>query len=204
MKKIIMLIVLSSPLINGCSDNETNQNLQIAELSQIEIDDLMFSREEEKLARDVYIYNYKKYGNNVFNNISKSEQNHMDQILDLLNYYSLPDPIVSDEIGVFKNEELQNLYNELINKSNISNSDALEVGAIIEDLDINDLNNLISHTNTNNIIAVYERLKCGSQNHMRSFTNQLQSVNINYEPQYISLEDYSTIINSSSESCNNF
>jgi len=199
MRKLILTLLGFSPLIIACSDNNTSLDKQTT-LSQLEIDDLTFSREEEKLARDVYIYNYEKYGDTVFNNISKSEQNHMDQILELLNYYSLPDPVI-DQIGVFKNVELQSLYNDLINNSNISHSEALKVGAIIEDLDIKDLDDLELRTNKDYIISTYELLKCGSRNHMRSFTNQLSAINLTYEPQFITSEEYNAIINSDLESC---
>ena len=50
-------------------------------LSTAELTSLSFMREEEKLARDVYITLYNKWGVNIFTNISNSEQTHMDAIL---------------------------------------------------------------------------------------------------------------------------
>ncbi len=50
-----------------------------SELSQAEIDGLLFTREEEKLARDVYAA-LDGYGN-PFVNIRGSEQSHMDAVL---------------------------------------------------------------------------------------------------------------------------
>ncbi|MDX1828043.1 MAG: DUF2202 domain-containing protein [Lutibacter sp.] len=171
-------------------------------LTSDEENDLLFSREEEKLARDVYINSYNKYGLSIFNNISSSEQKHMDSVLKALINYGLEDP-ASATIGVFSNQTLQNLYNELVEKSNTSLTDALIVGCFIEDLDIKDLDDLISRTDENMIINTYESLKCGSRNHLRSFINQLDSINVNYEPQYISLEDFNAIINSDLEHCGN-
>lgn len=169
-------------------------------LTSDEENDLLFSREEEKLARDLYINSYNKYGLSIFNNISSSEQKHMDSVLKALINYGLEDP-ASTTIGVFSNQTLQNLYNELVKKSNVSLTDALIVGCYIEDLDINDLDNLISRTDKDIIINTYESLKCGSKNHLRSFINQLNSINESYTPQYISLEDFNAIINSNMESC---
>ena len=61
-------------------------------LDQQEIDALQFMVEEEKLARDVYSYLYQQWNLAIFNNITGSEQNHMDSIRDLLIRYDLDDP----------------------------------------------------------------------------------------------------------------
>ena len=58
--------------------------LPLEDLSQEEMDGLLFLREEEKLARDTYLMLYDLFGLRNFNNISKSEQAHMDAILYLL------------------------------------------------------------------------------------------------------------------------
>ncbi len=190
----IIMIILSS-----CSDDETSAT-ETGILSQQEEEDLKFSREEEKLARDVYLFSFDKYGNAIFNNIAKSEQQHMDQVLILLNNYQISDPALS-EMGVFSNYELQDLYNELTTKSNISLIDALEVGAIIEDLDINDLNILKSRTTKSDLLNVYTSLECGSRNHLRSYIGQLELNNVGYSPEFISTADFNEIINSTKEQC---
>ncbi|MDP2030099.1 MAG: DUF2202 domain-containing protein [Thiobacillus sp.] len=52
--------------------------------------DLLFMREEEKLARDVYLTLYETWGLAVFSNIASSEQSHMDALLKLLRTYRCP------------------------------------------------------------------------------------------------------------------
>jgi hypothetical protein len=198
-KLIIIPIAVMLVSLGSCSEDK----LTIINSSSISIEeesDLKFSREEEKLARDVYLFSYEKYGNVIFNNIAKSEQQHMDQILMLLNNYQIKDP-ASSQIGVFTDQDLQKLYNELTAKSNISIIDALEVGAIIEDLDINDLKILASRTDKFEILNVYEKLQCGSRNHLRSYINQLDLNNIEYFPEYISTEDFNDIISQTNEQC---
>ncbi|MBK8348343.1 MAG: DUF2202 domain-containing protein [Saprospiraceae bacterium] len=49
----------------------------------------MFLRQEEKLAHDVYVYAYDKYGITIFNNISNSEQTHINNMTDLLAKYNI-------------------------------------------------------------------------------------------------------------------
>jgi len=198
-KLTLITLAIIVTIISSCSDDETSAT-ETGILSQQEEEDLKFSREEEKLARDVYLFSYDKYGNAIFNNISKSEQQHMDQVLILLNNYQISDP-ASSEMGVFSNQELQDLYNELTTKSNISLIDALEVGAIIEDLDINDLNMLESRTTKSDLLNVYASLECGSRNHLRSYIGQLELNNVGYSPEFISTADFNEIINSTKEQC---
>jgi DNA repair photolyase len=68
------------------------------------------------------------------------------------------------------------------------------VGALIEDLDIADLERLLSETTDADAIRVYENLLRGSENHMRAFINQLSRYNQNYDPIYISDLRYNEII----------
>lgn len=61
-------------------------------LSETEAEVLTFMREEEKLARDVYLLMYETYDAEIFDNIAASEQKHMDTMLKKLDKYNLPDP----------------------------------------------------------------------------------------------------------------
>ena len=55
-----------------------------SDLSTTEAEALVFMREEEKLARDVYQLLYAQWGQKVFSNIAVSEQQHMDAVALLL------------------------------------------------------------------------------------------------------------------------
>jgi hypothetical protein len=169
-------------------------------ISPVETEMLIFMREEEKLARDVYITMYSIYHIPIFNNISKSEQHHMDQVLCLLQYYNIPDPASADT-GVFTNPDLQALYNDLVTQGSISLNEALTVGATIEDKDIFDLEGDIAGTSNEAIITIFERLACASGNHMRSFYTLLTNRGITYVPQYISQEEYDAIISTPHQFC---
>lgn len=170
-------------------------------LNEKEKSDLIFLREEEKLAHDVYVFSLKKYNQTIFSNISSSEQNHMNSVLNLLNKYGVTDPVQNQAEGVFQNTVLQQLYSQLTAKSDSSLTKALEVGATIEDLDINDIKSFYANTNKKDLIGVYDRLTCGSRNHLRSFISQLSSNEIAYNPQYITQAEFNSIIASSNEQC---
>jgi hypothetical protein len=168
-------------------------------LSSEEQSSLQFMREEEKLARDVYITLYDKWGVNIFSNISKSEQTHMDAVLLLLTKYSLTDPVGTNAIGVFSNTELQHLYDELVAQGEMSLLDAYQVGATIEDLDIFDLANALDNNDNQDNTLVYEMLSKGSRNHLRSFYGNILNVGGSYTPQYITQAAFDAIINSPKE-----
>lgn len=175
---------------------ETIANLPTEDLSDEEIAGLLYMREEEKLARDVYITLYQKYGIRVFNNISSAEQTHTDAIKLLLEKYSLTDPVQNDAVGVFVNQDLQNLYNQLIETGNVSDVEALKVGAAIEEIDILDLVKEINNTVDNqDIIFVYNNLKKGSENHLRAFVKNLSMRGVTYSPVYLDIDTYNAIIN---------
>jgi hypothetical protein len=122
-------------------------------LTQTEIDALRFMREEEKLARDVYLALKEKWGLAVFSNIAESEQQHMDKVLYLLGKYELQDPALGP--GYFTDEVLQDLYNDLLAKGILSLIDALEVGVIIEMADIEDIKYYINLIDNKDIIQVF-------------------------------------------------
>jgi hypothetical protein len=168
-------------------------------LSQAELDGLLLMREEEKLARDVYQTLYERWGLSIFANIAQSEQTHTEAVRDLLVKYDIADPVTDDTIGVFVNNELQQLYNDLTQAGNDSEVAALTVGATIEDLDIKDLIDLSAATDNADIALVYDNLTRGSRNHLRAFTHQLSMRDASYEPQYISSAEYESIITSEQE-----
>jgi len=194
MKTIWTLMFLSLILIgtSGCDKSK--------KLNSSEIEDLTYLREEEKLARDVYLYAYDKYGETTFQNISNAEQKHMDKVLELLNEYDLPDPALAER-GNFKNQELQNIYNDLTSKVDSSVIEAFKVGATIEDLDIGDIDDFIDRADRKDILDMYDKLTCGSRNHMRAFTNELNDLNVTYNVQFITQAEYDAIISSANEQC---
>jgi hypothetical protein len=200
MKKTVFVAILTSVMFSNCSSD--NSSAVLVPLSQAEISDLKFLREEEKLARDVYLFSYNKYQISIFNTISQSEQKHMNSILNLLNKYGIPDP-ASIEIGVFVNQDLQTLYNNLTIQSDISSLEATKVGATIEDLDINDIDDFIRNTTKSDLLSVYDNLTCGSKNHIRNYTSQLVINGVVYVPQFISVEYYNLILSQSNTGCNN-
>ena len=165
-------------------------------LSEEEIAGLVLMREEEKLARDVYNTLGEKWGVDIFTNIARAEQTHMNAVKVLLDDHDIEDPISDDSIGVFTSPVLDELYKDLVEQGDASYLDALIVGATIEDLDIKDLNDLTAETDRSDIIRTYGMLNSGSQKHLRSFMSEIDNNNGTYSPQFISQEEFDEILSS--------
>lgn len=130
-------------------------------------------RDRDYLARDVYLYLNDKWNVRIFKNIAASEQTHIDAIKTLLDTYTIPDPAAGKGIGEFTNPDLQKLYDDLIREGSISKVEALRVGVIIEETDIDDLTEGIATTRHNDIKTVYSNLLQGSLNHLDAFESTL-------------------------------
>lgn len=213
-------LVITSVLIVSCSEtiNDVDETMAAADekssegeitpgdsctlsgdLTEAEIAGLMEMREEEKLARDVYLFFYEMYGYITFNNISKSEQAHSDAVKYLIDGYGLEDPFLENP-GEFTNPDFAELYTTLTQQGSENLVAALKVGAFIEEYDINDLENLLAETQNADIIRVYSNLLRGSSFHLRAFTFALARQGETYTPTVITEEEYQDILEGSTVS----
>jgi len=161
-----------------------------------EADYLVYVREEEKLARDVYLVLYQTWGLPVFDNIAASEETHTTAVEDVIEKYRLTDPVVDDTVGVFVNPDLAGLYTTLVARGTQNSVEALYVGAAIEELDMIDLQAAIDASDNADIRQLYENLMSGSRNHLRAYVGQIENLGIVYEAQYLIQEEVDEIIDS--------
>ena len=160
-------------------------------------------REEEKLARDVYLTLAEKWQLPIFGNIAGAEQRHMDAVQMVFTTYEseIDDPGFDNAIGVYSNSELADLHHQLVEKGSLSLVDALTVGATIEDLDLKDLEDLLGADGNDNdhIKLVYNNLAKGSRNHLRAFMRALTAQGGTYSPEFIEQETFDAILGSEME-----
>jgi len=201
----LTLLLSLSILLSGCSEDPANlqtnagdpvlKSLEDGQLSDAESHDLLWVREEEKLARDVYIVMEDLYGLTVFANIQLSEQTHMDAMLGLLNTYGLEDPVGDNGVGEFSDHHLQDLHDGLIAEGEQSMVDALLVGLAIEEIDMIDLVDAMERSDHEDIIHNYDNLCEGSKNHLRAFVGVYESqTGETYVPRYITQDFYDEIM----------
>jgi hypothetical protein len=192
-----------------------------SKLDRVEAAHLTFMREEEKLARDVYLTFAELYPQqDVFFTIAtKSEQTHTDTLRDKLDQFELPDPNpdanrLPKSLGVFNGEEwgwyFTEKYRELTEIGADSELAALYVGALIEELDMRDIADCpqvmvdagyrapcgLNYTDELALINAYRFLIDGSKNHLRAFVGQIETVIGvgNYEAQYLNQQEVDAIL----------
>jgi hypothetical protein len=127
-------------------------------------------REEEKLARDVYLTLGKQWNVPAFKNIAQAEARHMSVMKMLIDRYGLEDPVTDETVGVFTSPRFAKLYRELVASSSASLADAYRVGVNIEELDIKDLQNSLATVQSTDVRRVYQNLLRASENHLRAFS----------------------------------
>jgi hypothetical protein len=148
-----------TPLANAAVRPTTAQKLQ-----------LQYLVEEEKLARDVYLYFAANVTSSKFANIARAEQSHMDQVGVVLKAYNFFNPALTRANGVFRDVTLQSLYTSLTLKGSVDIWAAYQVAIEIENLDIADLQNDLDAVMPADMRLMMERLLNGSMNHLAAFS----------------------------------
>lgn len=180
---------------------------------------LVFMREEEKLARDVYLTLGSMYPDSaIFGNIDDSEQAHMDAVKAMIEKYGVEDPSTNDNIGAFTGEDygwyFTEKYNLLVERASISELEALYVGAFIEELDMMDINQCPqvivetdngindvaecgrNYTDNADIARLYSSLLDGSDSHLEGYVKNIEKHigEGNYQAQVLSQERVNEIL----------
>lgn len=190
--------VVSAAPQYGKNRDTTSTVSSTSTITAEEYADLQFMREEEKLARDVYLTLDEYWGTqtSVFANIAVSEEQHTSTVDFLLEKYDVEDPVISDEIGVFTNPELQALYDTLVERGIASFIDGLYVGALIEEKDMKDILAAIERSDERAIILAYSNLLDGSKNHLRAFVGVIEDQGLVYEAQVLDADEVGLILES--------
>jgi len=166
--------------LSGC--NSTNStSTETTQLTEEQKATLLYMYEEEKVARDVYI---KFSGDdmypdeNTFAYIKLSEQRHMDVVEELCVKYGVDiSSVDEDAIGVFILPELQALYDQLIVDGSASLLAALQVGVLIEETDITDLEEAAVGM-PSDVVNVFENIKEGSLSHLDAFNYSISQITL--------------------------
>lgn len=201
MKSFVMAAMLALVMLPaGAALAGQAKKTTVTPLSDQEAAHLTFMREEEKLARDLYISFNNQWARQVFANISSSEETHFSTLGSALATYKITDPALP-ELGRFNNPELQALYNDLLGQGMVSLIVALQVGGLVEEVDIQDLDGAIAATKHADLAQTYGRLQCASRNHLRAFARNLASQDVSYQAQVLPQAQVDAILASANERC---
>lgn len=183
--------------VQAAIDGGPMLDLDIDEAQDLK-DAITYMYSEESLAHDVYMNIYKMQAVNQLQNIAtNSEVKHIDVVNQIAQKYDLnitkwPDtekPYSVDDLDRYGSGEypvgpVQEIYNLLYDKGIDSKQDALEVGCMVEVVDIDDLNKFMEYasalddTNTSDIWIVFDFLRTGSYAHYWAFDKGLKDMNI--------------------------
>jgi len=119
----------------------------------------------------------------------------MDAIGYLIGTFGLEDPVADNPEGVFLNQELQELYDRLIEEGSASREEALKTGALIEEVDIIDLQTELDDTAKNEeLIRVFTNLRNASERHLKAFVRVLELNGVDYEPVKLEQAEFDRIL----------
>lgn len=168
-------VALLGPMLAGCggvdpTSSPPSAQEPVATGPVSAVADLQYLVEEEKLAHDVYVTLGAAWDLPLFERIAASEVAHQDAVAELLQAHQIPDPR-QEGVGEFTNPDLQSLYDVLTARGLTSEEEAIQVGIIIEQTDIADLQSRIA-TAPADVVGVLESLLQGSENHLAAFERQ--------------------------------
>lgn len=163
-------------------------------LDQAEIDQLRFMREEEKMARDLYLELASRWNWRAFSQIARAEQAHMDAVKLVLDRYGIADPVGDRPAGLFSDPDLQALYDRLIASGRGSLVAAMKVGALVEESDLSDLRQALDTADNRDLDAVYQNLAKATRNHLRAFVGQLDRQGVDYQAEVLAQDDVDAIV----------
>lgn len=197
--KSLMAVGVALTIV-GCGSSDTltteeevtisNQPMSI--LSQELKESIAHMYNEEGLAYDVYMNIYKIQAVNQLQSIAtNSEIKHIEWVnelaikydLNITDYPDLPAPYSVEGIGDgnYSVESINVLYKILYEKGIEDKQNALEVGCMVEMVDIIDLDGnikLAEESNASDVLSVFLKLREGSYKHYQQFDQGLKNMGV--------------------------
>ncbi|MFM8487148.1 MAG: DUF2202 domain-containing protein [Bacteroidota bacterium] len=167
-------------------------------LSAEETAALLFAREEAKMVRDISRLLSERWGTQIFRNLYANGQENFEMTGCLIDKYRLQDPAFATP-GVFSNEILQSMYNNLAGQGLNSHNDALRVSALAQEFVLYDLTNRGKQADNTDIRVVFGSMMLDTRNNLRDISQVMSGAGISYTPSYINAGLYHTITSSGHE-----
>ncbi|WP_303723096.1 DUF2202 domain-containing protein [Malonomonas rubra] len=211
---IVLIVLVWLPVSNSFAVKTTAvQTLDTGETLH-----LVFMREEEKLARDVYLTLGEVYPENQqFKSIDGSEQRHFDTMKEKLDQYTIEDPNTDTSIGIYTGDDFgwyfTEKFNALVDRGQANELEALYAGAFIEEIDMHDIVHCpevivesengvgedecgLDYTDEKPLQKSYTNLLEGSKDHLRAYVNAIEKEigTGNYVAQVLTQEEVDSIL----------
>jgi hypothetical protein len=161
---------------------------QTAKVTEDENQDLYFLLANNDLLKDVNATFSEIWKNQVFEH-ELSDRNRMDMFV-RKNMTALGIPVektdLGDPRGLFEDESLQQLYDNLTATGSQSVVHALQAAGELEERMIIFLEKALSRTENLEVILLYDRLRAVSKTNLRVISEELLTAGINYRPKVMS------------------
>lgn len=199
-----LAVLVTFFIFTGCGNENGSDDIGANDPTGIDLDSytqdaltddekyaLAYMWHEEKLAYDIYLELDKVNPANQLNSIAtKSEINHIGLVEDLIEWYDINVTNLADytinyskeelqamPIGVFAIEPIQNLYDTLYAEGIESPQASLQVGCMVEVVDVDDLIEFIEDAHGNEaIVDTFTILLDGSYKHYWAFDKGLKNM----------------------------
>ena len=146
--------------------------------------------EEETMAAQVYRALGKSYALRPFQNIPLAEDAHAAAVRKIL----ATTPYAAAPANTLTDKKFITLRDELIARGNTSELEALRVGALIEERDIQDLRHVMAATKSTSVLETLQWLEMGSHHHLNAFVRHLRMRGEAYSPQLLSQTDFDAVV----------
>lgn len=176
------------------------QNIPNGTLNPVEVTDIDYLEEMQKLDSDYYAVIAAQYPRApILSNlvISSSTLANADDVIYVR--YSITDP-ESDIQGIFRDPKLQQIYNQDLATAAGGLGDAYTAAAQNEDLHIANLVAAMSRTDNQDLMLMYSQQLAAARNNLRQVTQQLRTMGVPYSSTYLSADSFNAIIYSDMES----
>lgn len=156
---------------------------------------LRFVAGQEKLAADLFLALYHRWGEPVFLDLYEAETTHHEAVLWLLGKYGLADPDQGLGPGAFSDPDLQWTYDDGLAYGMESFTQALILGAELAESSIDELEyQLTTRQSARDAVFLYDALLLASHNHLRLFVWWLRRMGVVYAPVWLPYGRYRDIV----------
>lgn len=153
----------AAPVVAGSTAVSAGLSAELGEKLQL-------TREEERMARDLYAALAEAHTDaRPMSTITNSEERHHDAVGALLDRYGVSDPSAGRSAGSYAFPEIQKLYDAWYAKGKTSLNAAYQVGVELEKWDIAALQKDVAATSQADVKQLYTTLLTASQHHLSAY-----------------------------------
>lgn len=176
-----LLIILTSAYVNE-------------PLTANEKESLVYTIEEARLTRDINAFLYDKWDEPIFDYVMTQENNNIFRLQKFIKEQGGQDPLARSIKGTFNIPSMQQEYNKLMNIGKNSRLAAYYVSMTLQEKNYMKMQERIQMSENLQMIKLYGKRMEKSGDHIRILFKNLQKLDVDYEAQYMTKNEFMDII----------